>query len=155
MGTNGRYSPRAMRANPGERTYKEAMPSTTIEVRRTYTEAEETALLEAVHAALVDAFRIPSGYRNLTLVVHAPHRFLGRLDCPDPDRLTNISIFVLPGRSVDAKRRLYAAIAERLEALGIPRLCLLIKLHELPPENIGVRGGQALCDVELGYPLNV
>ena len=131
------------------------MPSTTIEVRRHYSEAEEVAILEAVHAALVEAFQIPPSYRNLTLLVHPPHRFLGRLDCPDPERLTNISIFVLPGRSIEAKRRLYTAIVDKLEALGIPRMCVLIKLHELAPENIAVRGGQAVCDVELGYPLDI
>ena len=131
------------------------MPSTTIEVRRNYTEAEEVAILDTVHEAIVEAFQIPPGFRNLTLVVHPPHRFAGRLDCPDPERLTNISLFVLPGRSVEAKRHLYSAIVERLEVLGIPRLCVLIKLHELAPENIAVRGGQAVCDVELGYRLDV
>jgi hypothetical protein len=131
------------------------MPSTTIEVRRHYSEAEELAILEAVHAALVEAFQIPPSYQNLTLVVHAPHRFLGRTDGPDPERLTNISIFVLPGRSIEAKRRLYTAIVDKLEALGIPRMCVLIKLHELAPENVAVRGGQAVCDVELGYPLDI
>ena len=131
------------------------MPSSTIEVRRNYSEAEEVAILDAVHDSLVEAFRIPAGLRNLTLVVHAPHRFQGRADCPDPERLTNISIFVLPGRSIDAKRRLYEAIVQKLERLGIPRLCVLIKLHELAPENIAVRGGRAVCDVELGYSLDV
>jgi hypothetical protein len=131
------------------------MPSSTIEVRRNYTEAEEVAILDAVHESLVEAFRIPPSYRNLTLVVHAPHRFQGRTDSPDPDRSTNISIFVLPGRSIEAKRQLYAAIVEKLERLGIPRLCVLIKLHELAPENIAVRGGLAVCDVDLGYSLDV
>ena len=111
--------------------------------------------MEAVHAALVDAFRVSPVHRNIVLTVHEASRFLGRLDCPDPDRLTNISIFVLPGRSVEAKRRLYQGIVKGLQPLGIPPDCVLIRLHELPPENIGVRGGQAVCDVELGYPVDV
>lgn len=131
------------------------MPSATIEVRRTYTQEEEIQLLEAVHASIVKAFKVSPVYRNVTLVVHAAHRFLGRTDCPEPDRLTNISIFVLPGRSIEAKRRLYQEIVGRLETFGIPRACVLIRLHELPPENIAVRGGQAVCDVELGYGVNV
>jgi phenylpyruvate tautomerase PptA (4-oxalocrotonate tautomerase family) len=131
------------------------MPSITIDVRREYSEAEEVALLEAVHGALVEAFQILPAHRNVILNVHPPHRFVGRPDCGSPERLTNISIFVLAGRSRDAKRRLYQAIVERLEPLGIPRLCVLIKLHEMAPENIGVRGGQAVCDVELGYPLDI
>jgi phenylpyruvate tautomerase PptA (4-oxalocrotonate tautomerase family) len=131
------------------------MPSITIDVRREYSEAEEAALLEAVHGALVEAFQILPAYRNVILNVHPPHRFLGRPDGESPERQTNISIFVLAGRSRDAKRRLYQLIVERLEPFGIPRSCVLIKLHEMAPENVGVRGGQAACDVELGYPLDV
>ena len=131
------------------------MPSITIEVRREYTPAEEAALMEAVHSALVEAFRVSPVHRNVALTVHRPSRFLGRLDCPDPERLTNISIFVLPGRSVDAKRRLYQGIVQGLLPFGIPPQCVLIRLHELPAENIGVRGGQAACDIDLGYPVDV
>ncbi|MBA3771586.1 MAG: tautomerase family protein [Ramlibacter sp.] len=131
------------------------MPSTTVEVCKNYPEDEGAAILDAVHSALVEAFRILPSRRNLILVVHPPHRFVGPPGCESPDRLTNISIFLLPGRSREAKRRLYNAIVERLEPLGIPRLCVLIKLHELPSENIGVRGGQALCDVDLGYPVDI
>ena len=131
------------------------MPSATVEIRRTYTQEEESGILEAVHSAIVEAFKVSPVHRNVTLVVHAPRRFLGRTDCAEPDRLTNISIFVLPGRSVAAKRRLYQGLVERLERFGIPRNCVLIRLHELAPENIAVRGGQAVCDVELGYSVNV
>jgi hypothetical protein len=131
------------------------MPSATIEIRCHYTPAEETQLMLAVHAAIVDAFKVSPVFRNVTLTVHAEHRFLGRTDCPAPSRLTNISIFVLPGRSLDAKRRLYGGLVARLQGLGIPPECVLVRLMELPPENFGVRGGQALCDLDLGYPVNV
>lgn len=131
------------------------MPSATIDVRYDYTPEEETRLLETVHASIVEAFRVSPVHRNVTLTVHQPHRFAGRTDCPAPERLTNISIFVLPGRSIEAKRRLYQLLVERLEAFGIPPACVLIRLHELAPENIGVRGGLPVCDVELGYPVNV
>lgn len=131
------------------------MPSITIDVRRTYTANEEIAILESVYAALVDAFGVLHSHRNLLLVSHPAHRFLGRPDCAEPDRLTNISIFVLPGRSIEAKRSLYKGIVENLEPLGIPRHCVLIRLHEIPDTNIAVRGGQPVCDIELGYPVRV
>ena len=35
------------------------MPAALIEVRRQYTVDEETAIIDAVHDALVEAFRIP------------------------------------------------------------------------------------------------
>ena len=50
------------------------MPSVFIEVRREYTPDQETAIMEAVHAALRQAFRILPGDRNVRLVAHAPHR---------------------------------------------------------------------------------
>ncbi|MBU6259347.1 MAG: tautomerase family protein [Burkholderiales bacterium] len=131
------------------------MPSITIEIRKRYDREVESALMQAVHEVMVEAFKVSPRHRNVTLVVHEPHRFIGRTDCPAPDCLTNVSIFLLPGRSTAAKRRLYAGLAERLEGFGIPRRCLLVKIHELPAENFGVRGGQALCDVELGYPVDV
>jgi len=131
------------------------MPSAIVEVRRPYDADEETRILLCVHEAIVQAFQVSPVHRNVTLVVHQPHRFLGRTDCPEPERLTNVSIFVLPGRSLQAKRRLYRLLVEGLQAFGIPPACVLIRLHELPPENYGVRGGQALCDVELGYPVKV
>ncbi|RCW70220.1 tautomerase-like protein [Pseudorhodoferax soli] len=132
-----------------------AMPSAIVEIRTTYAPEVEVQLLETVHAAIVQAFKVSPVHRNVTLVVHAPHRFLGRTDCLAPERLTNVSIFVLPGRSVAAKRALYKLLVDGLELLGIPRACVLIRLHELPPENIGVRGGLPVCDVALGYPVDI
>jgi hypothetical protein len=132
------------------------MPSAILDVRRAYAPAEETRLMQCVHDCIVEALRVSPVHRNVTLVVHEPHRFLGRTDCPDPERLTNVSIFLLPGRSVEAKRRLYRLLVERLQqGFRIPPECVLVRLHELPAENFGVRGGQALCDVELGYAVNV
>ena len=131
------------------------MPSAIVEIRRSYPAEQETYLLESVHDAIVRAFKVSPTHRNVTLVVHQPHRFLGRTDCPDPDRLTNVSIFVLPGRSVAAKRELYRFITQAFAEVGIPPECVLIRVFELPAENLGVRGGQALCDLDLGYPVTV
>lgn len=131
------------------------MPSAIVEVRRNYPPEQETYLLQSVHEAIVQAFKVSPVHRNVTLLVHEPHRFLGRTDCATPEWLTNVSIFALPGRSVDAKRRLYRLITDKFAVAGIPPACVLIRLHELPAENFGVRGGRALCDVELGYPVDV
>jgi hypothetical protein len=131
------------------------MPSVVVEVCRSYPPEVETAMLQAVHGCIVEAFRVLPTHRNATLVVHPPHRMLGRTDSPDPTRTTHVSLYVLPGRSLAAKRRLYRLIVQALEGFGIPPACVLIKLHELPAENIGVRGGLPVADVELGYPLDV
>ena len=131
------------------------MPSITIDVCRDYGPAEGRALLDAVHASLIEAFAIDPANRNMLLRVHAPERLIGKPGVEPADRTTNVTIHCAQGRSVDAKRRLYAAIVRRLVALDIPPACVLVRLIELPVENFGVRGGQALCDVELGYALDV
>jgi phenylpyruvate tautomerase PptA (4-oxalocrotonate tautomerase family) len=131
------------------------MPSVLIEVRRQYTTEQEVALIEAVHAALREAFKILPGDRNVRLVVHEPHRFA----CPPardrPEAYTHISIDAFAGRSLEAKRNLYRAIVTNLEPLGIPRDHVKILLRELPRENWGIRGGQAGTDVELGFKVDV
>lgn len=131
------------------------MPSALIEVRKQYTQEQEIALMEAVHAALRAAFKILPGDKNVRLVVHAPHRFACPPDREKPESYTHISIDAFAGRSLDAKRNLYKAIVDKLEPFGIPRNHVKIMLREIPKENWGIRGGQAGCDVELGFKLEV
>lgn len=131
------------------------MPSVLIEVRRQYTTEQEVALIEAVHAALREAFKIPPGDKNVRLVVHEPHRFACPPEREEPELYTHISIDAFVGRSLDAKRNLYRAIVDNLEALGIPKDHVKILLREIPKENWGIRGGQAGSDVELGFKVEV
>ncbi len=131
------------------------MPSVLIEVRQHYTADQEIALMEAVHAALRSAFKILPGDRNVRLLAHQPHRFACPPDREKPECYTHISIDAFAGRSLDAKRNLYRAIVENLEPLGIPKSHVKILLREIPKENWGIRGGQAGCDVELGFKIDV
>jgi len=131
------------------------MPSVLIEVRKRYTQEQETGLIEAVHGALVEAFKIKSGDRNVRLAVHEPHSFACPPACEQPDLYTHITIDAFTGRSLDAKRNLYRAIVTNLEALGIPKNHVKILLRESPRENWGIRGGQAACDVDLGFKVDV
>jgi phenylpyruvate tautomerase PptA (4-oxalocrotonate tautomerase family) len=131
------------------------MPSVLIEVRKPYTQAQEAALMEAVHAALRAAFKILPGDRNVRLVVHEPHRFAYPPDREKPEFYTHISIDAFAGRSLDAKRNLYKAIVNNLEPFGIPKSHVKILLREVSRENWGIRGGQAGCDVELGFKVEV
>ena len=68
------------------------MPSVLIEVRKRYRQEEEIALMEAVHAALREAFRILSHDKNIRLIVHEPHRFACPPDREKPEFYTHISI---------------------------------------------------------------
>jgi phenylpyruvate tautomerase PptA (4-oxalocrotonate tautomerase family) len=131
------------------------MPSVLIEVRKAYTPEQEVALMTAVHLALQDAFRILPGDRNVRLIVHEPHRFACPPDKTNPDVYTHISIDRFAGRSIEAKRRLYQSIVRRLEVMGIPADHVKILLREIPAQNWGIRGGQAACDVDLGFKVDV
>jgi phenylpyruvate tautomerase PptA (4-oxalocrotonate tautomerase family) len=131
------------------------MPSVLIEVRRSYAPEQETALMDAVHGALQEAFKIPAWDRTVRLVAHAPHRFACPPDRAQPDRYTHVSIDCFAGRSLAAKRALYRAIVTRLEACGIPRDHVKILLRELPRDNWGIRGGQPASEVELGFTVEV
>ena len=131
------------------------MPSVLIEVRKRYPQEEEVALMEAVHAALREAFGILSHDKNIRLVVHEPHRFACPPDREKPEFYTHISIDAFAGRSLDAKRNLYMSIVKNLEPFGIPKNHVKILLREIPKENWGIRGGQAGCDVELGFKVDV
>ena len=131
------------------------MPSVLIEVRKQYTQEQEMALMEAVHAALRAAFKIMPSDKNVRLVVHEPHRFACPPDRDKPEFYTHISIDAFAGRSLGAKRNLYQAIVDKLEPFGIPKDHVKILLREITPENWGIRGGQAGCDVELGFKVEV
>ncbi|MFT3714488.1 MAG: tautomerase family protein [Gordonia sp. (in: high G+C Gram-positive bacteria)] len=131
------------------------MPHAQIEVRRQWTVDEEVAIIDAVHEALVSAFRIPSDDKHIRLVVHESHRFAHPPTLEHPEYLTMIHIDCFEGRSLDAKRQLYREIVERLAVLGIPADHVSITVRDIPASNWGIRGGQAACDVDLGFAVDV
>jgi phenylpyruvate tautomerase PptA (4-oxalocrotonate tautomerase family) len=127
------------------------MPLVHVHVRAGRTPAQKKALLDGVHAALVQAFRIPEHDRFQVLHEHAPEHFEAKYG--DGTVLVEASVF--PGRSIEAKRALYAAIVRNLEAAGARADQVFVVLHEPPMENWGIRGGQAACDVKLGFDVKV
>lgn len=131
------------------------MPHFQVEIARTLVPADEVALLEAVHGALVDAFKIPAKDRTGRLLVHEPHRLATSPTSQQPELATIVVIDAFTGRSLDAKRALFAGIVERLEALGVPRAEVSILLRESPRENWGIRGGQSAADLDLGFTVEV
>ncbi|MBU3625533.1 tautomerase family protein [Polynucleobacter sp. JS-Safj-400b-B2] len=131
------------------------MPSVLIEIRKNYSKSEEIALMDALHGALVDSFKIKPTDKTIRLVVHEPHRFAHPPTLTQPEFFTHITINAFTGRTLEAKRNLYQAIVARLGAFGIPSDHILILLQESPLDNWGVRGGQAACDIDLGFKVNI
>ena len=129
------------------------MPNATIEVLRRYSDAEERGLVEAVHAAMVQALKLPEWDRTVRLVVHEPRRFAvppGR-----SDRYTLVEIDLFQGRSLGAKKALYEAIVRNLGGFGIPADHVKIVLRESAAENWGIRGGRPASEVDLGFQVDV
>lgn len=131
------------------------MPAVTIETRCQRSPLDESALIDAVHQALVYAFQIPAHDRDIRLIVHEPHRFACPPHLAEPALFTLISIDAFAGRSLDAKRTLYRTIVDNLAELDIPANHIGILLREIPTMNWGVRGGQAACDLDLGFKIAV
>lgn len=81
------------------------MPLVRIEVIEGRTAEEKRALLAAVHAALVEALRVPDWDRTQRLYELPSEDF--ERPPEKSDRYTLIEITMFPGRSLEAKRRLY------------------------------------------------
>jgi phenylpyruvate tautomerase PptA (4-oxalocrotonate tautomerase family) len=129
------------------------MPHVLVEARRGLWPQQKKVLLEAAHAALVAAFKIPDTNRVGRFLEHAPEDFA--IPAGKGERFAIVTIDALAGRSLEAKRALYREIVTRFEAAGIPKDDVVIVLHEIPPENWGTRGGQAASDLDLGFNLKV
>lgn len=131
------------------------MPSTMIEVRREYSEAEEVALIDAVHDAVVAGFQIPPQDKDVRLVVHAPHRFACSPRLTQPEYFTLVTIDCFAGRSIDAKRALYSQMIINLKPFNIPADHVTILVRDHPTHNWGLRGGHPASDLDLGFNINV
>ncbi len=129
------------------------MPLVRIDVRRGRSPSEKKALLEAVHAALVEVLKIPDDDRTQRLCEHSPEDF--EIPPTRTDRFTLVEITMFPGRSMTAKRHLYQAIVRNLAPLGIAPSDIFIVLHEPAMENWGVRGGLPASEVNVGFKVDV
>src|SRR4029079_14519998 len=80
----------SLRRPPG--WYPFHMPSTLIEVRRSYTPQQEIDIINAVHDSLVVAFKIPQDDRYIRLATFEPHRMVNGLEEGQPDGYTRVTI---------------------------------------------------------------
>jgi phenylpyruvate tautomerase PptA (4-oxalocrotonate tautomerase family) len=127
------------------------MPIVYIDIRKGYSPEYKRAVLDGVHAALVEAFKIPDHDRNQIIREHAVEDFEGRGNAP-----TVVSVTAFSGRSREAKRALFAAIARNLAASpGVDGNDLMMTVNDLPLDNWGIRGGQQASDLDVGFKIDV
>ena len=129
------------------------MPLVRIEIIRGRSLAERKRLLDGVHDALVEAFRIPDDDRTQRMIEHNPENF--EIPTGAGERYTLIEITAFPGRSPTAKRHLYQALVRNLGAAGVPASDISVVLHEPPMENWGITGGKPTSEVDLGFRVDV
>lgn len=128
------------------------MPVTTIEVRRRYTPEQESEIIDAVHAAMIEGLKIPDWDKTIRFISHEPHRFTA--DPKKDERFTLISIDLFEGRSLQAKKRLYSAIVRNLAPFDIPADHVKVLLREASTENWGIRGVPA-SEIDIGFEIKV
>jgi phenylpyruvate tautomerase PptA (4-oxalocrotonate tautomerase family) len=128
------------------------MPLVRIETGRWMTKEDKRGVLNAVHKALISAFKIPDHDRNQRIIEYDPDNFetTGK-----GERFTIVTIDAFAGRSLEAKRQLYSELASRLGDVGIPPADLIVVVNDAPLENWGLRGGLAACDIDLGFQVKV
>lgn len=113
----------------------------------------EMHLIEAVQSALVSAFKIPEWDRDVVLDLYDENRRI--VSTGRSERYTRVEIVGIAARSMEAKRALFKAIAENLEAVGVPRMETRIYLIEPPLQSWGIKGGVPASEADLGFKVDV
>ena len=129
------------------------MPDILVEVKGSWLDGKQTAFLEAVHRAVVQALKTPDDEPLARLIEHPTNSYLTPHSAGE--RFTRIEIVLFRGRSLEAKRELYQAMVQNLRPFDIPPEDVKVVLVETTSENVGFRGGQAAYDVDLGYALQI
>ncbi len=129
------------------------MPDVLIEVRADWLKDRKVNFIEAVEDGIVAALQTPKDDKILRLIEHSPENF--SMPRWAGERFTHIEITMFKGRSIEAKRALYQAIVNNLEPFGVPPNDIKIILIEVLPSEVGMRGGRAACDLELGYEVAI
>ena len=111
------------------------------------------ALSDVIHGCVVDALEYPRDKRAHRFFALAPEDF--RYPPGRSDDYTIIEISLFEGRSVVAKKKLYALLFERCETqIGIAPVDLEITLTETPRHNWGIRGAPG-DELGLDYKIEV
>jgi phenylpyruvate tautomerase PptA (4-oxalocrotonate tautomerase family) len=129
------------------------MPLVRLEVRQGRSATQKQALLEAAHAALVEALGIPDHDRMQRVVEHAREDF--ELPPASSDAFVLVEVTMFAGRSHQAKRLLYQALVRNFGTLGVAPIDVFVVLQEPPTDNWGIRGGQMASEVDLGFEVQV
>lgn len=129
------------------------MPDVLIEMRGDWLEGRKAEFIEAIEDGIVATLKTPKDDKILRLIEHAPDCF--SIPRWAGERFTHIEITLFAGRSIEVKRALYRTLVENLARFDVPAGDVKIILIEVDPSNVGMRGGRAASDLELGYEIAI
>jgi 4-oxalocrotonate tautomerase len=121
------------------------MPLTRIAIRDGKSPEYKQALMDGIYEAMRETVAVKEGDRFMTISEHAEHEFsYGTLLGIDrSDDLVQIQVFWAPGKSVEARRKMYEKIVECLGAdPGVRPQDVLISVVETAAENWSFGNGE-------------
>ena len=123
------------------------MPLVRVSLRKGKSPSYLAAIGEAVHTAMVETINVPAADRFQIFTEHMPEGLVydpGYLGIERSDDIVVIQITLNSGRTLDQKRALYHALAERLaKDPGLRKEDVLVSLVEVPKENWSFGKGEA------------
>ncbi len=130
------------------------MPLVRVSIRTGKSRDYKKAVMDGIHAALVQAFKIPQHDRFQMLQELDTDHF--EVPQTKTDNMTMIEITAFKGRTAQAKKILYQSIVENLgKSPGISGDDIIIIVHEPPLENWGIRGGKPASEVSMEFKIDV
>jgi len=122
------------------------MPLVRVSLREGKSASYLAAIGESVHRAMVETINVPPDDRFQIFTEHSPEALVydpGYLGIKRSDDLVVIQITLNAGRTLEAKRVLYRALAERLaKDPGLRKEDVLVNLVEVPKENWSFGNGE-------------
>ncbi|QND46296.1 tautomerase family protein (plasmid) [Rhizobium lusitanum] len=127
------------------------MPAIRIETRRGWIGDRRCNIIRAVQRALLTGLEIPDDDCCISLLEYEADAII--MPSGNGPSYLVIEIKLFSGRSLVAKRRLYAAIVDELSAFGIPAGDIETVLVEIDPVNWGL-GGLPASEPYLGFKID-
>jgi hypothetical protein len=114
------------------------MPLVRIDLTTDRSREQRRAIADAVHAALVEVLAIPARDRFQIITAHDPSDIIAEDANLGFDRSASvviIHIFTQVRRSIDTKEHVFAALATKLDAVGVDGADLFAAITENTPQD--------------------
>jgi 4-oxalocrotonate tautomerase family enzyme len=124
-----------------------------VDIYKGKTQEHKKTILDTIHEALVEAFKMPEDGISQRLYEFEEENFERRNN--KSKNFIIIEITAFKGRSKEAKKLLYKILTEKLvKNLSIETKDVVIYINESDLENWGI-SGKAADEVDLGFKINV